>query len=99
MLADAAEQRWDGPRINNTEVSEVHGDGLDRRGADSVTSVCSVASVLNPSPCCLALGSNLHMQNTTLACALVLSLAGVAFAQSGAPPDTAKQLALVEAQF
>jgi tetratricopeptide (TPR) repeat protein len=39
------------------------------------------------------------MPNTTLACALVLSLAGVAFAQSAATPDTAKQLAVVEAQF
>jgi len=36
MLADAAAHGWDGPRISNTElteVTEVHGDGLDRRGA------------------------------------------------------------------
>jgi tetratricopeptide (TPR) repeat protein len=39
------------------------------------------------------------MPNAISACVLVLSLAGVAYAQSAATPDDAKRLALVEAQF
>src|SRR5688500_12516057 len=44
-------------------------------------------------------GSNLQMPNAISACVLVLSLAGLAYAQSAATPDTTKRLALVEAQF
>jgi tetratricopeptide (TPR) repeat protein len=39
------------------------------------------------------------MPSTSLVCAIVFTLASVAYAQSAATPDTAKTLALVEAQF